>query len=416
MSVLSLSQLRTIQDKTTLKGIYFFLCLSVTSFILVSIEFLTLDALLNPIQSIQEYLILFSIVSVSTAFLYYMKLEDLLLRKCLSYIGEKNYPNYHYIKFQNCIDHYYIINEKNRFLSKILFIITLFIISLIFFVNMIIIFLLFQILIIPLIVSAILDWRQLSVRLKLIYFIELLIQEGNAYSKNENIQNFVKFAEQNLWLEAKSAFMNFLEKNIEVIANKDFLKSLHIIEAIIKGESNFYEQFSQKDDYREFPSRLKSIITFHEYIKEWDDWMVPFFTQIHYFGGPQNLISFSYDLIKEISEASLKKYHSIKNNPYEPFYEDESFHEIFNVNNIKAIIKKHPDFDEKYFANPPIKYIDGLRLFIKNCIKKIHFLKNDLRYKKREVFLSESDRNSRYYYDFIAKDDYKDLHKKMSKK
>jgi len=281
---------------------------------------------------------------------------------------------------------------------------------------MIIIFLLFQILIIPLIVSAILDWRQLSVRLKLIYFIELLIQEGNAYSKNENIQNFVKFAEQNLWLEAKSAFMNFLEKNIEVIANKDFLKSLHIIEAIIKGESNFYEQFSQKDDYREFPSRLKSIITFHEYIKEWDDWMVPFFTQIHYFGGPQNLISFSYDLIKEISEASLKKYHSFKNNPYEPFYEDESFHEIFNVNNIKAIIKKHPDFDEKYFANPPIKYIDGLRLFIKNCIKKIHFLKNDLRYKKREVFLSESDRNSRYYYDFIAKDDYKDLHKKMSKK
>ena len=64
-------QFRDIQDKTTYKGVYFFLSISIVFFIINLNPDNNLSNFLNVFESFELYIIILSVSSISTAFFYY---------------------------------------------------------------------------------------------------------------------------------------------------------------------------------------------------------------------------------------------------------------------------------------------------------------------------------------------------------
>lgn len=72
MSESSISEIRNLQDKTTLKGVNFFLSISITFLIMRIMPEIEINSFLDPVNSIENYILIISISSVFMAILYYL--------------------------------------------------------------------------------------------------------------------------------------------------------------------------------------------------------------------------------------------------------------------------------------------------------------------------------------------------------
>ena len=77
---LSMYQLRELQDKTTPKGAYFFFSFSIVIFTFITIGIVIIESFLFPIKYLGIYILILSLASLITAFLYYIKPDILLLK------------------------------------------------------------------------------------------------------------------------------------------------------------------------------------------------------------------------------------------------------------------------------------------------------------------------------------------------
>ncbi|KKM66671.1 hypothetical protein LCGC14_1478860 [marine sediment metagenome] len=209
-------QFRDIQDKTTYKGVYFFLSISIVFFIINLNPDNNLSNFLNIFESYELYIIILSVSSILTAFLYYFKGEILIFKLIIILKNRKGkFPKYKNVKLHSGIDHIFISSIKDRFFSKVLFTLTLLFISLSF-INeaySFIIVTFFLIFIGLLIVWIVYDNRELNLVLKLIYFMKLFIQD-NKMITDPTVKEFSDSLKNNLWFKAKQNFKHFIEKHL----------------------------------------------------------------------------------------------------------------------------------------------------------------------------------------------------------
>lgn len=125
MSESYISKLTNLYDKTTLNGIYLFLSFTVILYVFYLNGIITNEIITNPTNSIDEYIILLSFVFLTTAFLYFIKIENVIFRLYLSlkgYIG-----GYHRLRNMNYRDSFnsiFISRERKEFISLFLFFIS----------------------------------------------------------------------------------------------------------------------------------------------------------------------------------------------------------------------------------------------------------------------------------------------------
>lgn len=253
MSESSISEIRNLQDKTTLKGVYFFLSISITFLIMRIMPEIEINSFLDPVNSIENYILIISISSVFMAILYYLQLELFIFKKIIRIISKRNdnYPDYKGIQLQNSLDHLFLSNDKKKLFSKVLFTLALILIMLSFlgenYFYIVLIF--FTIIIAFLITLVINDLRKLLINIKLVYFMKLFIQE-NKLLKDSLVQDFVNYIKRNLWFEAKYAFSHIIKKYLKEISEPyhEKLKYQRYLE-------NFYEYCLHIYDYaNNFPA------------------------------------------------------------------------------------------------------------------------------------------------------------------
>ena len=106
-------QFKDIQDKTTYKGVYFFLSISIVFFIINLNPDNNLSNFLNVFESYELYIIILSVSSILTAFLYYFKGEILIFKLIIVLKNRKGkFPKYKNVKLHSGIDHIFISNIK----------------------------------------------------------------------------------------------------------------------------------------------------------------------------------------------------------------------------------------------------------------------------------------------------------------
>jgi len=226
-------QFRDVQDKTTYKGVYFFLSISIVFFIINLNPDNNLSNFLNVFESYELYIIILSVSSILTAFLYYFKGEILIFKLIIILKNRKGkFPKYKNVKLHSGIDHIFISSIKDKFFSKVLFTLTLLFISLSFIneANSFIIITIFLIFIGLLIVWIFYDNRELNLVLKLIYFMKLFIQD-NKMITDATVKEFIDSLKNNLWFKAKQNFKHFIEKHLRdlYLYNREFgLKFLEV--------------------------------------------------------------------------------------------------------------------------------------------------------------------------------------------
>jgi len=303
----SFTQIRDLQDKTTLKGIYFFLSISISLIIFKCAGFKTIS-FFNPIENIGIYISIISLASLLGAFFYYTQ-PNLYLLKCI--INLKGYPSkypvYRDVSISKSIDHLFIRNERTKFGSKLFFSITIILIFFLFleeaFEILITAFVITIIAITILLYLLLKEWRELILRLKLIYFMKLFIQENNQINQKE-INKFVNYLGKELWFEAKSSFSQFIEKNLKNISEPYIqkLKQREILEKFLNFILDYRDKKSQKraheiaelffdsmnleitegssksdrykcDFIRPIMETIEYFIAFSEEIHKWDNWL-----------------------------------------------------------------------------------------------------------------------------------------------
>ncbi len=226
-------QFRDTQDKTTYKGAYFFLSISIVFFIINLNPDNNLSNFLNVFESYELYIIILSVSSILTAFLYYFKGEILIFKLIIILKNRKGkFPKYKNVKLHSGIDHIFISSIKDRFFSKVLFTLTLLFISLSFIneANSFFIITFFLIFIGLLIAWIVYDNRELNLVLKLIYFMKLFIQD-NKMITDATVKEFIDSLKNNLWFKAKQNFKHFIEKHLRdlYLYNREFdLKFLEV--------------------------------------------------------------------------------------------------------------------------------------------------------------------------------------------
>ena len=233
----SFTQVRDLQDKTTLKGIYFFLSLSI-SLLLFKIGGFQSVSFFNPLENIAEYISIISLASLLGAFFYYTQ-PNLYLLKLIIRLKDisSEYPEYGDVTIYNSIDHLFIRKERTRFGSKLFFNFTLIIILFLFFGEsyeiLIIALMLIIIAIMILFYLLLKEWSDLILRLKLIYFMKLFCQENNPYYHKE-ITTFINYLGKELWFEGKSSLAQFINGHLKFISEPYIQKLKH---------SNILEKF-----------------------------------------------------------------------------------------------------------------------------------------------------------------------------
>lgn len=221
----SITQIRDLQDKTTLKGVYLFLSISISLLIFKTILGVEIIPLLINEPPISIYLSILSLATILSALFYYVQLNRFLLKILIKiYRKSRNYPEYKDISLSNSLDHIFITPERKKFGSKLFFSLTLFLFLITFIgeaIEVFIFILVFMVisfsLLIPLLVT---DWKLLLQRVKMIYFMKHFIQENKILKKKgENpVEQFILNLRKNLWFEAKSSFSQFLDEYLTVIS------------------------------------------------------------------------------------------------------------------------------------------------------------------------------------------------------
>lgn len=238
--------LTVLQDKTTLKGIYFFLSFCIVITFSIYINFIEIDVLFNPLNNLSQYFIILSATSLLYAVFHYLKAADLFLkRSLLLYKRRRQLPQvYQDITYQDTINHPFIINEKNNFLSKCMFIIALGLLTLITFHPTIFSFIpwSFLIFIIPIIIlsySLNSDWDKMSFKLFLIHMSEVILKSHGNSLKDDDISQFREKLESLLWKDAKISFVAYIDENINrsIITKEEkirnVLKNVFFISSIL---------------------------------------------------------------------------------------------------------------------------------------------------------------------------------------
>lgn len=212
----SITQIRDLQDKTTLKGVYLFFSISISLLIFKIILGVEIVPLLINDPPISIYLSILSLATILSAIFYYVQPNRLLLKILIKICRKsKNYPEYKDISLSNSLDHIFITPERKSFGSKLFFSLTLFIFLITFsgedpFIFILVLLVISFSLLIPLLFE---DWKLLLQRVKMIYFMKQFIQENKILKKKgENpVEQFMLNLQKNLWFEAKSSFSQFID-------------------------------------------------------------------------------------------------------------------------------------------------------------------------------------------------------------
>lgn len=309
----SLTQIKDVQDKTTLRGVYLFLSIVIS--LLIFKYFLKIDIVsyLTTEPPLSLYISILSLATVIAATLYYIQPNMLLLEKVfkLSIFREK-FPSYNGIDLSNSIEHPFISTERTRFGSKLFFISTLGLSIFLFIgenINILIGISIFMVsLVITLFILMRRDLNNLILRVKMIYFMKLFIRENNLYknSKDNVVKEFTLNLQRTLWFEAKASFSYFLDNYLSEISEpfQNKLKHSNIIEKFYETIFIFYNDssFNNKPNHeivtyffdkmnldisvgtnksdRYILDYIKPILESYEYIKEfteklilWDNWL-----------------------------------------------------------------------------------------------------------------------------------------------
>ena len=126
MSDSYINKLASIYDKTTLKGIYLFLSFTTVSYVFYLSGIITNEIITDPTKSLDEYIILLSIVSLTTTFLFFLKIENVIIRLYLRLKGYVNgYHRFRNVNYQDSFNSIFISKERKEFISLLLFWISL---------------------------------------------------------------------------------------------------------------------------------------------------------------------------------------------------------------------------------------------------------------------------------------------------
>ena len=252
MSNSSITQIRDEQDKTTLKGVYLFLSVSISLLIFKIIMDVEIVPLLTDEIPISLYLSILSLATILSASFYYIQPNRLLLKILVKVCRKsKNYPEYNDINLSKSLDHIFITPERKKFGSKLFFSLTLFLFLITFSGEALYIFLFILLImvicfsfLIPLLVQ---DWILLLQRVKMIYFMKLFIRENKLLKNNKNnpARQFILYLQKSLWFEAKSSFSQFLDEFLTNISEPMHLHILHgeLIEKFYTIIFDIYDRF-----------------------------------------------------------------------------------------------------------------------------------------------------------------------------
>ncbi len=264
MSTIILDQFKNLQSKTTLKAIYLFFSFSLLFFIFTKIGLISLEVPSNLDDIFSKYFILIIIAFLNATFLFYINIESFLFKYWMNFLNKEEYPDYKDAQFKENFNHIFILKERDQFLSKFLFLLSLLFLyfifwgveTLFFFLiinflflgikfllkqfikkenkfllstllililincaiydniinNNFILLLLNLFFLIPIIIlntSILFDWKKLEVKVKLIYFMELFTQYHYSdihKDEDEIITDFISKIEYNRWKDAIYSF------------------------------------------------------------------------------------------------------------------------------------------------------------------------------------------------------------------
>ena len=399
----SITQVQDLQDKTTLKGVYFFLSISISLLIFKSAGFQTIS-FFNPVENIGIYISIISLASLLGAFFYYTQ-PNLYLLKFILYLRgyRKKYPEYKDVSISKSIDHLFIRNERTKFGSKLFFSITIIIIFLLFleetFEILITAFILTIVFMIILLYLLLKEWGKLTLRLKLIYFMQLFYRDNNQINQKE-IDKFVNYLSKELWFEAKSSFSQFIEQHLKTIS-EPYIQKLKLRDIIGKfcDFINVYydhrDENSRKPDHEialyffdymnlEFLKGLPSqdrylidyikpikdaieyLITFSEEIQKWDNWLKIFVfkTKITDLSGiiskMKNIIT---SLLKDNEYVKLKgaQKHLLKEDIYTQY--KKIIHQTSELSETLSLVGIKQFFREDLFKEYLMKIRDSICFF-----------------------------------------------------
>ena len=255
----SITQIRDQQDKTTLKGVYLFLSVSISLLIFKIMLDVEIVPLLTDEIPISLYLSILSLATILSASFYYIQPNRLLLKILVKICRKsKNYPEYNDINLSNSLDHIFITPERKKFGSKLFFSLTLFLFLITFSGEALDIFLFILVImvisfsfLIPLLIQ---DWKLLIQRVKMIYFMKLFIQENKILRNNKNnpVKQFILNLQKNLWFEAKSSFSQFLDEYLTIISEPMHKYVLHG-ESIEKFYDLVFSIYDRFDHFKKQP-------------------------------------------------------------------------------------------------------------------------------------------------------------------
>ena len=323
-------QFRDIQDKTTYKGVYFFLSISIVFFIINLNPDNNLSNFLNVFESFELYIIILSVSSISTAFFYYFKGEILIFKLIIILKNRKGkFPKYKNVKLHSGIDHIFISSIKERFFSKVLFTLTLLFISLSFIseANSFIIITFFLIFIGLLIVWIVYDNRELNLVLKLIYFMKLFIQD-NKMITDATVKEFIDSLKNNLWFKANQNFKHFIEKHLRDLYLYNRESSLKFLEVFYETCESIIERHDPNQNNEKLVMEVLSRINTEVYESKIVD-----LNRDSSLSTLKENIDFFYDFIHEINrwDEWLLKY---------VFNADDFSIGTYDIVNLKRIYNK----------------------------------------------------------------------------
>jgi len=237
MSQSGISQVKNLQDKTSLRGAYFFLAFSLMYLIFSAYPDFGIDPFNDPYKNLGFYIVILSISSIIAGVLYFLQIEILLFKFFIKHKSTlKFFREYGDVKLSSCIDHTFIMERKKDFFSKLLFTLALILLILAFiitktsnpeFINneIYLIILIVAVIVIGLLFIWVFlfDLKELINSMKFIFFMKLLLQDNNL-AKEEIIKKFIDNIRNNLWFEAKQAFTQFINGYLNSLCEPYFKK------------------------------------------------------------------------------------------------------------------------------------------------------------------------------------------------
>jgi len=401
MSTIILDQFKNLQSKTTLKAIYLFFSFSLLFFIFTTIGLISLEVPSNLDDIFSKYFILIIITFLNATFLFYINIESVLFKYWINFLNKEEYPDYKDAQFKENFNYIFILKERDQFLSKFLFSLSLFFLYFIFWnieallFFLIIIFLLLGIkfllkqfikkeikfllpvllililigcttynvikntdfvllllnlfFLIPIMIlntSLLFDWKKLEVKVKLIYFLELFTQYHYSdfnEDKNQIITDFIKKIENNRWKDAIYCFKAILGERFSHVINNEieYKENLKTMELIIKFINKFEVDLRFNDFISEF-NKINKILPI--YLDKGNEKISYLSTNI-FVQIILSINSFDEILIYLSEESNLRLYNILSEVYYNRIYENRN--KLQKIKNFFSEIRDKANIDLK---------------------------------------------------------------------